>query len=51
MVETKVEQFNEDELCAPDWMNKSFFEKILRETHDDDSIEVINDTLYKHHSE
>ncbi|KAL5291261.1 hypothetical protein ACFFRR_010583 [Megaselia abdita] len=33
-------QYNEDELHAPEWMNKEFFEKILRETDSDDSIKV-----------
>ncbi|KAL5291259.1 hypothetical protein ACFFRR_010581 [Megaselia abdita] len=32
------EQYNEDELIAPEWMNKDFFEKILRV--EDDSIEI-----------
>lgn len=40
MVEQDKEQYNEDELCAPEWMNKEYFEKILRETNNDDSIEV-----------
>ncbi|KAL5291260.1 hypothetical protein ACFFRR_010582 [Megaselia abdita] len=34
------EQYNDDELHAPEWMNKEFFEKILRETDNDDSIKV-----------
>lgn len=41
MVETEIEQFNEDELSAPDWMNNSFFEKVLREANDDGSIQVM----------
>lgn len=49
MVETekKLEQFNEDELCPPEWMNRQFFEKILRETCDDESIQVIKFALSK----
>lgn len=40
MVETQEEQFNEDELCAPEWMNKHFFEKILHDTEKDETIKV-----------
>lgn len=34
------EEFNEDELCAPEWMNKEYFEKILRDTSKDDTMKV-----------
>ncbi|KAL5290652.1 hypothetical protein ACFFRR_010174 [Megaselia abdita] len=42
MVEAENEQYNEDELCAPDWMDKKYFEKLLRDTNTDESIEVVN---------
>ncbi|KAL5290994.1 hypothetical protein ACFFRR_010417 [Megaselia abdita] len=34
------EKYNEDELNAPEWMNKEFFEKILRGAENDDSVQV-----------
>lgn len=34
--------YNEDELVSPDWMNKEFFEKVLR-YHEKDSVLVVSD--------
>lgn len=35
-----TDQYPEDEMHAPEWMTKKFFEDILRTSEKDDSIEV-----------
>lgn len=42
MIEQEKEQYNEDELCAPKWMDQDFFQKILRASNSDNSIDVSN---------
>lgn len=38
------EEYNADELISPEWMNKDFFEKVLRKSEDDQSIQVCDNT-------
>lgn len=35
------EQYNADELISPEWMDRDFFEKVLRKSEDDQSIKVL----------
>lgn len=37
---SETELYNEDELVAPKWMDKPFFEKVLRDAHKDKDISV-----------
>lgn len=37
---TDSELYNADELVAPEWMDKQFFENILKESKNDKSIIV-----------
>lgn len=39
------ELYNADELISPDWMDKDFFEKVLRKSEDDQSIKVCDPQL------
>lgn len=34
------EEYSADELISPEWMDKDFFEKVLRKSEDDPSIQV-----------
>lgn len=36
----ETQEFNEDELVAPEWLNENFFEKILNETTNQTNVKV-----------
>lgn len=35
------EIYNADELISPDWMDRDFFEKVLRQSEQDQTIKVL----------